>query len=347
MYVLTLKGDRLNEFNHIHVWSISRSRGESPLISSYDNPASLFYTLLYMVKAALKLIILRMRGVDFDVVSVHFATEAFVMQLLRRILGWPYVFVMEGYTSMEAREAKYANAAVAISNDIARKCELAQGFRPLHIPIGVDRSRFSPTVDGTGTRSSIRRSGERLVLSVCRLDPRKDLPSLILAMQDVCRKMKARLLIIGDGMQRGYLEELIEKSRLSGRVFINSSATYEDLPEYYRAADVFALPTLYEGLGIVFLEAMSCEIPIVSTTVDGVTEIVGSAGLLVPPRDPLALTSAIIQVLTDDELRKTLIEKGRRRVANFDWEPIVRRYESVYEHVARAFRHFAPETFHS
>lgn len=291
----------------------------------------------------MKLFALRRRGLNFDVVSVHFVTEGILMLALRRIFGWPFVFIMEGYNILEARVAKWADQVIAISNDIVRKCEFAHGFRPSHIPIGVDKNRFSPSVDGAEIRSRLLRGGQKLVLCVCRLEPRKDLPTLILAMKQVCSKMEARLVVVGDGLLKNQLERLIQESGLSESVRIDTEAVYDDLPQYYRAADVFALPTLYEGLGIVFLEAMSSETPIVSTRVDGVTEILGSAGLLVPPRNPNALADAITQVLTNEGLRETLITSGRRTVAAFEWEPLVYRYDSVYKQAAQSFTDLASQ----
>jgi len=334
IHVVTVDQGRLREVQNISVWGVSKSWRES--VFSYEDPRVYFYTTLFLVKAFVKLISLKMRGLDFDAVSVHFASEAFLMRLMRRVLRWPYVFTLEGFTDLEAREARAADASVAVSKDIVAKCHERHNFLPLHVPIGVDRQRFFPRSKANGHSSRFRRDGENLLLCVCRLEPRKDLPTLISAMKEVLKHANARLLIVGDGILNESLNRLIRESELSQHVSINSRVADNDLPECYRAGDVFVLPTLYEGLGIVFLEAMSSEIPIVSTTVKAVPETVGAAAILVPPKDPQSLAQAILKVLNNEDLRMTLIERGREQIARYEWGPIIDKYEDVYRSVSES-----------
>jgi len=111
------------------------------------------------------------------------------------------------------------------------------------------------------------------------------------------------------------LKKLAFKLSLSDSVFFTGRVSNEELPLYYTAGDVYVLPTLYEGFGIVFLEAMASGLPIVSTTVDGVTEVVGDAGLLVPPKSPLELQKALIRIYKDKDLYQLLKAKGLSRVS--------------------------------
>ena len=337
VHVLTLRGDRLTNINNIKVWTVSRSWMEAPF--SYEDPRQYVYAMLYLTKAFFKLLLLRLRGVHFDVVSVHHATEAFLMRFVRFVFGWPYVFVLEGYTELEGKEAKAANAAIAISDDIVRRCEAFQNFKPIRVYAGVDRSRFSPQGRGKEIKPLIVKSGEKIILCVCRLDPRKDIPTLLLAIKEVRRTLEARLVIVGDGLLRKYLAGMIEDLGLSGAVTIDSDTGHYDLPAYYRAADVFSMSTLYEGLGLVFLEAMSSGLPIVSTGVGAIPEIVNSSGILVPPKSPSALAQAIIRVLTDTDLRHELILRGGDIAARFDWQSLIKDYEQVYLEIGRSSGH--------
>jgi glycosyltransferase involved in cell wall biosynthesis len=309
---------------------------ESPF--SYEDSRQYAYAAVFLVKAFLRLLALKLKGVDFDVVSVHFATEALLMRFVRRVFGWPYVFVLEGYTRLEGEEAKTANEAIAISDDIVGRCETAQGFKPQKVFVGVDRDRFSPPDGRDPIRSLLRENGELIILCVCRLEPRKDIPTLLLAMKQILKTVDARLVIVGNGLLRNHLTKLIKTMGLSENVTIDSDTGYDDLPAYYRSADVFSMPTLYEGLGIVFLEAMSSGLPIVSTSVGAIPEILNSSALLVPPRDPSALAQAILKVLTDDALRSQLIAKGNKTVSRFDWKTLIRDYEQIYQRVASSFR---------
>ncbi len=92
------------------------------------------------------------------------------------------------------------------------------------------------------------------------------------------------------------------------------------LAEVYRQSLMLVFPSLYEGFGIPPLEAMSCDCPVVCSHVSSIPEVVGDAGLYFDPRSPDALRSAIERVLNDTDLRRELVESGRRRVGLFSWE---------------------------
>jgi glycosyltransferase involved in cell wall biosynthesis len=96
----------------------------------------------------------------------------------------------------------------------------------------------------------------------------------------------------------------------------------------YRAADIFCLPSLQEGFGIAFLEAMASGLPIVACRSAAVPEVVpdGEAGLLVPPDDPKALARALIRLLSDPLLRRRMGEAGMRKAREHAWEEIARRF---------------------
>lgn len=107
----------------------------------------------------------------------------------------------------------------------------------------------------------------------------------------------------------------------------------DDPRDAYAAADVFCLPSHYEAFGIVLLEAMAQGAPVVTTSAGGIPEVVGDAGVLVPPREPAALASAIRDLLRDPGRRRTLAEKGLSRATRFLWPGIV---DSILEVYARA-----------
>jgi glycosyltransferase involved in cell wall biosynthesis len=333
VHVLTLRGNGVAKIKNVKVWTVSKGWTES--LFSYEDPRQYAYAALFLIKAFLRLLALKLKGVEFDVVSVHFATEAILMRFVRKVFGWPYVFVLEGYTELEGKEAKAANGAVAISEDIVRRCENLQGFKPWKVSVGVDSSRFF-LPEGGKRRSPLSKNGEKIILCVCRLEPRKDIPTLLMAMKQILKIVNARLVIVGNGLLKNQLTRMVKTMGLSESVTIDSETSYDNLPAYYQSADVFSMSTLYEGLGIVFLEAMSCGLPIVSTNVGAIPEIVDSSGILVPPRNPSALAQAIIRVLTDNELRHRLIECGNETVTHFDWSNLIGDYERIYKEVAHS-----------
>ena len=315
------------------VWYTHKNLGESPFSRSIQTDKKLpIYAFIFTFQSILKLFILRLKGVKFDVVSVHCTLEAFIMRFVRLLFGTPYVFIFEGYTNMEARVAKHANLQIAISQDIANKCFINYGYKPNVIPIGINRDWSN--IDGAKIRKKYAQNDEKLVLTVCRLDPRKDIPTLISAASIVNRVNPGVLfLIVGDGLDRRRIEKQIIDLKLSSVVKI-----IREMPlslSYFKACDLFVLPSLYEGFGIVFLEAMSAGLPIISTTAPAIPEVVGGAGILIPPKNPKVLAEKILQVLQDKKLCQKLIRLGLKRAKNYDWDRLIINYEKAYQSAIR------------
>jgi len=329
----------------VKVWYVARNPSEPPFVRSIRMDKRLpLYALIFAIQSLLKLLILRLKGIKFDVVSVHCTLEAFLMRFIRSLFGVPYVFIFEGYTDLEARAAKPANLQIAISQDIVNKCFANYGYKPILIPIGVNKKWINTNT--SEIREKHAKNGEKLVLTVCRLDARKDIPTLISA-ADIVRQKDPRIkfLVVGDGVERGKLQEQIEMLKLLNTVKIIREMPIS--PSYFKACDIFALPSLYEGFGIVFLEAMSAGLPVISTTASAIPEVVGDAGILVPPRNPKLLAEKILLVAKDDKLRKDLIERGSRRAKKYDWNKLIKEYEKAYKSVtyrARKLQRKSKET---
>jgi len=331
VHILTRDGTELKNTEQVIVWRVSKTPLESDF--SFEDWRVYIYTFVYAIKAFLKLLTLKLKGINYDVVSVHFITEAFLMRFMRKLLKWTYVFVLEGYTDAEAREAGHADLQIAISHDIAQRCQRSYGYRPIVIPKGIDSERFNINIDGSDLRRRYSGNSEKLALTVCRLEPRKDIPTLISAANTVCKRdPHIKFIIVGDGICRKGIEEQIRSLKLTNKLILVGEVSYfnEELPKYYRACDFFILPTLYEGFGYVFLEAMVCGLPIIATAVPAVPEVVGDAGILVLPRRPDLLAEQILRVLNDSELRKRLSEKGLERVKKYDWGSLIVKYENAY-----------------
>jgi glycosyltransferase involved in cell wall biosynthesis len=146
-----------------------------------------------------------------------------------------------------------------------------------------------------------------------------------------------RTLIAGDGPLRNELEETAHAFQLDEKVrFLGHR---DDVPDLLAAADVLVLPSLYEGLPNVVLEAMRFGKPVVSTAAPGTTEVVsdGLTGLLVAVHDPTALARALRTVLDDPALARRLGDAGRARANNeFGGKAMIARFAALYEDLARA-----------
>ncbi|AMQ17781.1 glycosyltransferase family 4 protein [Thermococcus peptonophilus] len=194
------------------------------------------------------------------------------------------------------------------------------------VPNGVNIKRFDIPV-GKEEAKELLNLNRKVVLYVGRLEPRKGVGTLISAMKEV----DATLLVAGSGSMLPVLRNKAKLLGISHRVKFLGTVSYSILPLYYRASDVFVLPSLSEAFGIVLLEAMASGTPIVGTKVGGIPEIVDGCGILVPPGNARALSSAINEILNNQNLEKKLGKLGKRRVERvYDWRVVVKSVERVY-----------------
>jgi glycosyltransferase involved in cell wall biosynthesis len=109
---------------------------------------------------------------------------------------------------------------------------------------------------------------------------------------------------------------------------------HDEIPAYMASADVFVLPSLSEGFGIVALEAMAMGLPIVATKVGGLLEIIkdGENGFLVEPRNPVEIAEKCALLLTNDDLRTSISRNNREKAKDYSWEKVIERLENVYLH---------------
>ena len=177
-------------------------------------------------------------------------------------------------------------------------------------------------------------SDERYVLFVGRLDYPKGLPDLLEAAKPVVEKHDIEFKIAGKGPFRERLEQQAKRQGIADKVsFIGHVYQEQQLRRLYQNATAFVLPSHYEGLPTVLLEAMACGAPVVATTVGGCPEVIedGTNGLLVPPKEPPALTEAIDTLLTDADMRDRFGTNARQTILDrYTWETITDVFEREY-----------------
>ncbi len=177
------------------------------------------------------------------------------------------------------------------------------------------------------------------ILSVGMMEPRKNWQGLIQAYSLARARHHLPHLLVLAG-PRGWLWESIleerERSPFRNDVLFMGFVADEDLPALYSAADVFAFPSFYEGFGLPPLEAMACGTPVVVSNTASLPEVVGDAGLQVPPQDVDALAEALAQLVLDEPLRARLRQAALERAATFTWARAAERVLEVYKRVASA-----------
>ena len=171
-----------------------------------------------------------------------------------------------------------------------------------------------------------------------RLRTRKAVAVLVEAFATVHRRAPpARLRLAGDGEQRPALEAQVRRLGLAGVVVFEGAVPHHRMPELYAAADVFCLPSLYEGFPLAILEAMAAGLPVVATRVAGNPEAVddGVHGRLVEAEDAAALAAALLDLIEDPEGRQRMGRQARRRVEEeFSIERIGAAYRELWEGLA-------------
>jgi glycosyltransferase involved in cell wall biosynthesis len=202
--------------------------------------------------------------------------------------------------------------------------------------LGVD-STFQ-TMRDEGKLASIRKKydlPDRFILYVGLVEPRKNLPGLIRAYHSLLHVVESHdLVIVGrlGWMSDGVFEQ-VEKLGLKNRIQFTGYISQEDLPWVYNLSALFVYPTHYEGFGLPALEAMACGVPVITTNISSMPEIVGDAGMLVEPNQDQNLIDAMVKVLTDPELRVILSVKGQQRAKQFTWERTALETLNVYRKV--------------
>ncbi len=185
---------------------------------------------------------------------------------------------------------------------------------------GVDTTTFRPGL-GNGVREALDLRDRPVVVCVSRLMPRKGQDVLIRAWPRVqSRVPDAALLLVGGGPSRARLERLAESMSVAASVVVTGSVEWPLLPAYYGAGDVFAMPCRtrlggvdVEGLGIVFLEAASCGLPVVAGNSGGAPDAVadGVTGHVVDGRSVAEVTSSIVELLTNPDAAAEMGRRGR------------------------------------
>jgi glycogen synthase len=221
-----------------------------------------------------------------------------------------------------------ADAVLAITPRLARML-LSEGVEEdrVHVfPPGVNPSLFAGRFE-----DPFAGIGRPRVLFVGRLAPQKGVRTLVAAAQ-LLQTPGARVLLVGDGPERPALEREVGRLSLGDRMHFLGFMPHDAVPAVLTHADLLALPSLYEELGTVLLEAMWAGLPIVASRTGGIPEVItdGINGLLVPPGDPRALAEAIDRVLGDPDLARRLTEAASQRAKEYDWEVLAERVLKVY-----------------
>lgn len=203
------------------------------------------------------------------------------------------------------KRARYVTVVSSFIKEHLLESELVSEEKIKVLPMPVDTQQFTP-------REFLKKD-KKTILCIAKFTRQKGLDYLIEASRILLDKgLDFEVKIIGGGPEWGRFKKKIEDLGLGQKVFLSDKVLQEKLPSYYGEADVIVLPAIEEGFGLVLVEAQLCRRPVIGTRSGGIPDIIEDekSGLLVPPKDPLSLASAIERVLADERLASQLAEGG-------------------------------------
>jgi glycosyltransferase involved in cell wall biosynthesis len=300
-------------------------------------------------KARIIRYVYRLRN-NFDIVHIHsFQPQPIIAAVIgSRIYGTrPIVtfhsFAPPGwYHDMALRNVmrlslRNCSAVICVSDYVKRRvARFVRADPPRLVTIynGVDTLLFDPELDATSLKEKLGIADKTVILFVGRLVSLKGVEYLIRAMPRIRKNIDNALLIIcGTGAQRNLLEETTRKLELTNSVIFAGFVPHSRLPVYFAASDFCVVPSTFEAMGSVLLEAMSMKKPVIASRVGGIPEIIGDEenGLLVPPRDPEAISDAVLRLYSDRQLYQSLAGNGRRdAVDKYAWNKIATQVSQLY-----------------
>lgn len=242
-----------------------------------------------------------------------------------------------GSSWMEKIGIENSDRVIAVSQEMREDVLRLYDIAPEKVVVihnGIDLAGYRRTADS----SALKAYGisQPYVLFVGRISRQKGIMHLLEAAQRIRAGVKI-VLCAGSPDTREVEDELAARvGQMDNVIWIDRMLPREHVIQLYSHAAVFACPSVYEPFGIINLEAMACEIPVVASRVGGIPEVVvdGETGFLVPPADPIALAEAINRVLGSDDLSGRLGKAGRARVEeHFSWQAIAMQTKKVYESV--------------
>jgi glycosyltransferase involved in cell wall biosynthesis len=173
-------------------------------------------------------------------------------------------------------------------------------------------------------RAKYKLPAGRYVLSVCTLEPRKNLAHLIRCFAQLIQQERLsdlHLVLVGNlgWKYESIFAELTSTKALRDRIIIAGYVKDEDMAALYSGSLFFVYPSLYEGFGLPPLEAMQCGVPVITSNTSSLPEVVGDAGIMVNPQDSDALCQAMMQLVSDGNWRKTAAQKCLQQARKFGW----------------------------
>jgi glycosyltransferase involved in cell wall biosynthesis len=241
------------------------------------------------------------------------------------------------FLPMQKRVSRRLSRIITVSDcsrrDISREFAIpSHRFRI--VPNGINTDFFYPI-------AGVKRADNQLLVTNSADTPLKGLRYLFEAAAAIRQERKIKIVVIGEPKRNGEIERLVRGLDLGRVVTFTGRIGNGDFAGLYAEATIAVVPSLYEGFGMPAGEAMACGVPVISTSGGALPEVVGDAGVLVPPADAQALRLAIVALLDDPQRQRQLAEAGLTRVKHsLTWQHAAEKTVHVYREAIDAHRRF-------
>ncbi len=193
------------------------------------------------------------------------------------------------------------------------------------VPNGINTELFHPVAD-------IPRESNRIIVTNSADTPLKGLHHLLPAVAEISAKRAIKLIVVGTPKKNGMVEKLVRRLGIGNIVTFTGRISHGEFVRQYARATMAVVPSVYEGFGLPAGEAMACAVPVISTTGGALPEVVGDAGVLVPPGDSEALKNAITDLIDNPEKARRLGEAGYQRVCrHLTWSAVAGKTAEAYQ----------------
>jgi len=299
-------------------------------------PDTKFKQVNYFTFNLLVLLDLLKKKRDINIIHTNLSSTTLLLSLFFKNIVFTshsaYWWRSEATHKRQIEAVKKAKAVIAISRFIEEKVK-KYNKNVFYVPNGVDIELFRPI-------PFAKKKLHYTILSVSSITEQKGLIYLAKAMKHIVKENKeVKWIHVGPGnvLENEYYKRIInflQSNKLLNNCEFVGRVPLEKLVWYYQNSTIFVLPSLWEGMPLVVLEAMSCGLPIVSTKISGVEDLVINDwnGILVKPKDFSALSSSISELICNENLIKKMGTRSRNRVVKeFSWQIVAKKVKKIYE----------------
>lgn len=202
------------------------------------------------------------------------------------------------------------------------------------VSVAVDHDVYRPNRDKTILKQFNIPEDQKTILYVGSETPRMNLDYLLKSLSKLKKTFPDfKLIKVGDPQSFGARENFlnsITKNGLEKNVIFTGYVAEEELPKWYNAADLLVYPCLYAGFGVPPLEAMACGTPVITSNTSSLPEVVGDAGIMVDPNDPMEMSSSMFEILTNESEMEAMVQRGLKRSKLFQWDDSARITGQIY-----------------